>query len=134
MKKQTIVKTIRISFAALLLTVGVTANATTFDFVSMANPFNAVSNPTGIGEQGFSTLSLSGAGFMVAIAGTKGSSAAFAYLDAGHGGLGVCGVLTSAKQCNLDQSLERARSNWVNRKKAGNTKKGGGEQWQAGAR
>lgn len=100
MKKQTIVKTIRISFAALLLTAGVTANATTFDFVSMANPFHAVSNPTGIGEQGFSTLSLSGTGFTVAITGTKGSGAAFAYLDAGHGGLGVCGVLTSTKQCN----------------------------------
>lgn len=90
MKKQTIVKTIRTSFAALLLSAGVTANAsTTFDFVSMANS----------GEMGFATLSLAGTGFTVDITGTKGSSAAFAYLDAGHGGLGVCGVLSSTKQC-----------------------------------
>lgn len=101
MKNQTIVKTIRSSFAALLLTAGVTANATTFDFVSMANPFHAVSNPTGIGEKGFSSLNLSGTGFTLAITGTKvGDPAAFAYLDAGHGGLGVCGNLTTALQCN----------------------------------
>lgn len=83
-------KTIRNLFAALLLTAGVTANATTFDFVSMANT----------AEKGFSTLSLTGAGFTLAITGTKFGSAAFAYLDAGHGGLGVCGVLTGSLQCN----------------------------------
>jgi len=100
MKKQTTVNAIRSSFAALLLTAGVSANATTFDFVSMANPFHAITNPTGMGEQGFSTLSLTGTGFTVAITGTKGTSAAFAYLDSGHGGLGVCGVLSSpGNQC-----------------------------------
>jgi PEP-CTERM motif len=84
-------KTIRNLFAALLLTSGVTANAsTTFDFVSMANS----------GEKGFSVLSLTGAGFTLDITGTKvGDPVAFAYLDANHGGLGVCGNLTTALQC-----------------------------------
>jgi hypothetical protein len=93
MRKQSIVKTIRISFAALLLSAGVTANAsTTWDFVSMAN--------TVPGEKGFSILSLTGDGFSLDITGTKFGGAAFAYLDAGHGGLGVCGVLTSSLQCS----------------------------------
>jgi hypothetical protein len=52
------------------------------------------------GEYGISTLSLAGDGFALDITGTKGGNAAFAYLDAGHGGLGVCGSLTSTKQCN----------------------------------
>ncbi len=51
-------------------------------------------------EKGFSTLSLTGVGFALDITGTKFGDAAFAYLDAGHGGLGVCGVLTSSAQCN----------------------------------
>jgi len=92
MKKQFFVKTIRNVSAALLLTAGVTANATTFDFVSMAN------NPPG--ERGFSTLTLTGTGFTVDITGTNSLGAAYAYLDADHGGLGVCGVLASSKQCN----------------------------------
>ncbi len=93
MKKRALVKTIRSSVAALLLTAGVSANAsTTWDFVSMAN------NPPG--EKGFSILSLAGDGFSVDITGTQGTSAAFAYLDKGHGGLGVCGVLTGSSQCN----------------------------------
>jgi len=45
-------------------------------------------------------LSLTGDGFALDITGTKFGSAAFAYLDAGHGGLGVCGVLTTGSQCN----------------------------------
>ncbi len=91
MKKQIIDRTIRSTFAALLLTAGVSANAsTTWDFVSMANS----------GEYGISTLSLLGDGFSVDITGTKNGNAAYAYLDRGHGGLGVCGTLTSTKQCN----------------------------------
>jgi len=90
MKKQTIVKTIRSSVVSLLLTAGVSANAsTTWDFVSMANS-----------EYGISTLSLLGDGFTVDITGTKGGNAAYAYLDSGHGGLGVCGSLTPGKQCS----------------------------------
>ena len=91
MKKQTIDKTIRSTFAALLLTAGVSANAsTTWDFVSMANS----------GEYGISTLSLLGDGFSVDITGTKNGNAAYAYLDRGHGGLGVCGTLTGTQQCS----------------------------------
>lgn len=91
MKKQTIDKTIRSTFAALLLTAGVSANAsTTWNFVSMANS----------GEYGISTLSLLGDGFSVDITGTKNGIDSYAYLDSGHGGLGVCGTLTAGNQCN----------------------------------
>lgn len=83
-------KIIRNVFAVLLMTAGGLANAaTTWDFVSMANS----------GEYGISPLSLVGDGFTVDITGTKDGNAAFAYLDAGHGGLGVCGSLISS-QCN----------------------------------
>jgi hypothetical protein len=49
------------------------------------------------GERGWSTLVLPG----ISITGTAvGSPSAFAYLDAGKGGLGVCKIITSANQCN----------------------------------
>jgi len=63
--------------------------ADTFDFVAMTPP-----------EYGISTLSLIGTGYTLDITGYDGSTKTYAYLDAGHGGLGVCPSLTGGLQCS----------------------------------
>jgi ABC-type amino acid transport substrate-binding protein len=77
--------------AALCLGVTPTVNAATIDFKALADP------PTGAGELGesaWSTLTITLApGFTVDITGTDSGSPAFAYLDSGNAGLGVCETL-----------------------------------------
>ena len=62
------------------------AQATTIDFLSLANG----------NEMGFSSFATS----EFSATATKDGNSAFAYLDSGDAGLGVCGVLTRSKQCN----------------------------------
>ncbi len=59
-------------------------SATTINFIDMAD--GAV-----WGESGYSTLSVD----IMSITGTKGGNAAFAYLDRGNAGLGVCGQVNN---------------------------------------
>jgi len=64
--------------------------ADTFDFVSMANS----------SEHGVALLGpLAGTGYTLSITGYDGSTQTYAYLDSGHGGLGVCPSLTGSAQC-----------------------------------
>ena len=75
-----------------------TANAATFDFVAEADkPYDA-----GVaGEQGFATYKLEAGGIKLEATGKFGSQAAFAYLDKGNAGLGVCKILSGpTNQCN----------------------------------
>jgi len=68
------------STISLLLLVAPAVNATTINFIDMAD--GAV-----WGESGYGTLSTD----IMSVTGTSGANAAFAYLDSGTAGLGVCG-------------------------------------------
>jgi hypothetical protein len=65
------------------------AQAVIIDFVDLAEG--------SLGESGWSALIIPETGFTVNITAKKGDAAAFAYLDYGHAGLGVCGLLDSGK-------------------------------------
>jgi hypothetical protein len=75
------------------------------DFTSMADKAYAggITNPLNVGERGFSSYVFNGVGFDLTVyAGYQGQSdekTEFAYFDAGHAGLGVCGGLNSNFQC-----------------------------------
>lgn len=75
-----------INTVAVLLLVTGSARADILDFVDMTEngPF---------GESAFSTLSIAGTGFNLDITATQNGDPAFAYLDWGHAGLGVCGYV-----------------------------------------
>jgi hypothetical protein len=78
--------------AVALLGADVTAKADTIDFVTMAN----------LGERGYASLVVVRPTFTLTVTGTStaAGTGAFAYLDSGFGGLGVCSFLTAALQCN----------------------------------
>ena len=77
------------NFAAGLLLSASYSHATTIDFLSLADGT--------IAEKGFSSFATS----EFNVKGTKaGDQSAFAYFDSGRAGLGVCGDLTTALQCN----------------------------------
>lgn len=78
-------KYLKILTAGLMLSASY-AQATTIDFLSLANG----------NEQGFASFATS----EFSATATKNGNSAFAYLDSGDAGLGVCGVLTSGNQCN----------------------------------
>jgi hypothetical protein len=80
-----LMKLIKLMCAGLVLAAS-QANAMVVDFLTIANA----------DEYGASSLSYG----PLTITGTKGSLDAFAYLDKGDAGLGVCGALDSAAQCN----------------------------------
>lgn len=83
--------TIRNVFAVLLMTAGGLANAQSiFDFVADANSQ----------ERGFATSYVKTVGAITLT--VTAADGRHPYLDSGHGGLGVCGTLTSAAvpQCN----------------------------------
>ena len=87
-----------VSLAVVALAGIQTVNAATFDFVAEADkPYDA-----GVaGEQGFATYKLEAGGIKLEATGKFGSQAAFAYLDKGNAGLGVCKILSgSTNQCN----------------------------------
>lgn len=80
---------IRNTFAILLLaSAGLAQAQSIFDFVAAANG----------GEQGFPTSYVKTVGGITLTA--TAADGRHPYLDAGHGGLGVCGTLTSTFQCN----------------------------------
>lgn len=88
-------------FVSLLLSAGVNAaSVVTFDFAAYADaPFSAGPNDPR-GEQGGSALSFTESGVNVVASGTAGKAAAFAYLDAGNAGLGLCKNLDGSAQCD----------------------------------
>jgi len=75
--------------AAALVLASTSAQAYVIDFVHMTQ-----SGP--YGESAYSTLAVAGPDFNVDITGTKNGQAAYAYLDWGHAGLGVCGSVAAA--------------------------------------
>lgn len=88
--------------AALLAPLG--AQATSFDFAALANS----------GEYGIQPLVVSSGGITATINGYSSSdSTAFAYLDAGTGGLGVCKNLTSTNQCNPGNDDNVTSGEWL---------------------
>ena len=66
-----------------------------FDFVTLTQ------GSAQLGESAWSTLSLTDGGFTMDITGTKAGQDAFAYLDWGHAGLGVCGGLYNSSNDGL---------------------------------
>jgi hypothetical protein len=80
-----LMKLIKLMCAGLVLA-ATQANAMVVDFLTIANA----------DEYGASSLSYG----PLTITGTKGTLNAFAYLDKGDAGLGVCGALDRADQCN----------------------------------
>lgn len=87
-----LVKAICLMLLFLLPTVA--AHATVFDFKAMAEAGGSH------GESGWTTLSVTGTGFTLSITATDTGNAAYAYLDSGGAGLGVCGALTNPAMAN----------------------------------
>jgi hypothetical protein len=78
----------------LVLVPSIIAKADTIDFKAMAESAQW-------GESAWNNLTITTPSFTVTITGTKNSSAAFAYLDSGGAGLGVCGGLLSGSTPNI---------------------------------
>lgn len=87
--------------AAFALTAG-TAQATLLDFASDANAM----------EKGYSTLTYS-SWFNVNIKGHSAAGSAYAYMDAGYGGLGVCKSLTTTAQCTPSNDDNTTTGEWL---------------------
>src|SRR5262249_4538263 len=79
---------------ALFLVPSVIAKADTIDFKAMAEPAQW-------GESAWNNLVINTGTFTVTITGTKNSHAAFAYLDSGSAGLGVCGSVLNTATANV---------------------------------
>ncbi len=97
-----------IIFAGLLGTASIQANAAVFNFVNLIDTNNgAITGTLGDGsafagnpgEAGFQTFDWTVGGLTLTATGTKGGNDAFAYLDSGNAGLGVCGVVNGGNQC-----------------------------------
>jgi hypothetical protein len=95
MKK--IMKTMGLAVASSLLFASV-ASAATFNYAAIADGTFAGTGPTG--ELGGATLTHSIDGISVDATGTYNGGSAFAYLDSGNAGMGVCKVLDGGNQCN----------------------------------
>lgn len=88
--------------AALLAPFG--AQAITFDFAAIANS----------GEYGVQPLVVSSGGVTATINGYSSvDPTAFAYLDAGTGGLGVCKNLTATNQCDPGNDDNVTSDEWL---------------------
>ena len=81
--------------AASLLTLSGAAQATMIDFVGLANGSIGESAWTTLMFKADGTHTTTAADAFLSITGTNGADS-FAYLDAGHGGLGVCGDASNA--------------------------------------
>lgn len=95
MKK--LMKTMGIALATSLFAVSF-ASAATFDYTAIADGTFAGTGPTG--ELGGATLTHSIGGISVDATGTYNGGAAFAYLDSGNAGMGVCKVINGSNQCD----------------------------------
>ena len=94
--------------AAAVATLAMTgASADIIDFKDMAD-----NGPQG--ESIWDTLTVAGTGFSLAVTGTKNGSAAYAYLDSGNAGLGVCGVPNSTGVANLNTNRGTSSQNLCN--------------------
>ncbi|MEH6402933.1 MAG: PEP-CTERM sorting domain-containing protein [Sneathiella sp.] len=76
----------------LILSISVSsiAKAATFDFLAYGNAL----------ERGYASYVKTEGGITVTATGKDGASNAFAYLDSGNAGLGVCKVLDGGNQCD----------------------------------
>lgn len=83
---------------------GAAANADVIDFKAMAEPGGSH------GESIWNPLSIIGSDFNLDITATKNGNSAYAYLDAGNAGLGVCGAPT-ATGLNKLNSITNSGSN-----------------------
>ena len=88
--------------AAAFVVAASSAQATVLDFASDAQG----------NEQGYSTLSYS-SWFNVDIKGHSVAGDAYAYMDSGYGGLGVCKNLNSADQCNPGNDDNTTVGEWL---------------------
>ena len=102
LKNKFLQKTAVVAFAALL---GSAASADVIDFKAMAEPGGA------LGESIWSTLTINGAGYQLDITGTNSGGSAYAYLDAGNAGLGVCGAPASGATVNAATNSGSNRCN-----------------------
>ena len=73
-------------------------NSDTIDFKAMAEPGGLH------GESIWSTFTYNGTGYQLNVTATKNGNAAYAYLDAGNAGLGVCGSPTATGLNKLNQT------------------------------
>lgn len=80
--------------ALVLCAVAGTAQAVVIDFQSMAEPGGSH------GESAWDPLSLSFADFDLSVTASKDRNGAYAYLDSGNAGLGVCGALIDSNDAN----------------------------------
>lgn len=86
---------LKTSAAALLLGMtGIAAQAAYIDFAAMANGAT--------GESAWSPLTLTYADFGLTVTATNGTAPAYAYLDRGTGGLGVCKALNASGTAKLN--------------------------------
>lgn len=97
-------KTIKtLGFISLLSIASFSSQAEVINFETMAEATGSH------GESAWDSLNLTYSGFSVSISATKDGNAAFAYLDSGNGGLGVCGevydILDANKITNSDANL-----------------------------
>lgn len=76
----------KIAVVAFTAFLGNAATADVIDFKAMAEPGGL------LGESIWNTLTINGSGFQLDITGTNSAGSAYAYLDAGNAGLGVCGA------------------------------------------
>lgn len=80
--------------AVVLCVLTGTAHAVVIDFKSMAEPGGSH------GESAWDPLTLSFTGFNLSITAAKDGNDAYAYLDSGNAGLGVCGGLLDSNDAN----------------------------------
>ena len=87
---------LKLAAATLAAVVFSGANADVIDFKAMAEIAGSH------GESIWSTLNVGGTGFSLDVTGTKSGNSAYAYLDKGNAGLGVCGAPNAAGVVNMN--------------------------------
>lgn len=91
-----------IYLVALLGLSSASVQATTvFNFAAYAdNNLAGSTSVTGLGESAYASFSATNNGVTVTATGTDANGAAYAYLDSGKAGLGVCSTPDNANQCD----------------------------------
>ena len=98
-----------IAFAGILGLASTQASASVYNFVNLIDTANGTITGTlgnnsaftgNPGEAGYKNFDWTVGGLTLTATGRTVSGAAYAYLDSGNAGLGVCKVLTGNNQCN----------------------------------
>ncbi len=98
-----------VALAGLLSVASTQASASIYNFVNLIDTANGTITGTlgngnafagNPGEAGFQAFDWTVGGLTLTATGSTAASSAFAYLDSGNAGLGVCKSLTGNNQCN----------------------------------